>query len=95
MEAEQRSIDEAEAIASVHVLRALARAEDASSTEKNRAIRVVACEAGIRASEAPSAMVVSAAIDVDVELARLRSPTLKALTVRAAFAISYFDGGRA
>jgi hypothetical protein len=91
MKVDQRDIEEAEAIASVHVLRLLARTEDASSTEKNRAIRVVASATGIRASEGPSTMDRSAAVDVEVELARLRSPTLKALTVRAAFAIAYLD----
>ena len=84
-------IDEAEASAGVRLLRAAAQTDGAASGDKRRAIRVVAGAAGIRASAGPSDGEGSPAIDVEAELARLRSPRLKALTLRAAFAIACLD----
>lgn len=90
-DAERGRIGEAEASAGVRLLRAAAHAETTSRSDKERAIRVVASAAGLRASEGPSPRDRSPAIDVEADLAQLKSPKLKALTLRAAFAIACLD----
>jgi tellurite resistance protein len=71
--------------ACLRVLLAVARADGVVDEEEERTLAVVADQVGL---SGPS----GAVLDVDAELARLRSPDARQLVVRAAHAMANVDG---
>jgi tellurite resistance protein len=75
----------AEKEACLRILLAIARADGVVDEEEERTLAVVAAEVGL---SGPS----DATLDVDAELARVRSPEARELLVRAAHAMANVDG---
>jgi hypothetical protein len=75
-----------EARASVNILHAMARADGPSPLSQGWPIRVVAERLGVSGSKPPPET------DLDAELRKVKSPEVRRLTLRAAFAIATGSG---